>query len=105
MPEITDTNDVPITYISMSLQELTDSAVFVIKVPCQAGSHLSSEVNASAVVKARLNGTSDSFVDIASTPIDLDPYAGETKLFDVKVHANDITGLVHAALPVQVVFA
>lgn len=88
----------------MSLPELIDSAVFVIKVPCQANSHLASEVNASAVVKARLNGTSDPFVDIAALPIDLNPYAGTTKLFDVKVHANDITGLVRAALPVRVVF-
>jgi hypothetical protein len=105
MPAITDTSDVPISYISMSLQELSDSAVFVIKVPCQAHSHLQSEVDANAVVKARLNGTSDAFVDIAASPIDLNPYAGQTKLFDVKVHANDVTGLVHAVLPVQVVLS
>lgn len=102
---ITDVDDVPITYISMSLQELTDSSVFVIKVPCVAGTHLASDADANAVVKARLNGTSDPFVDIATSPIDLDPYAGETKLFDMKVHANNVTGLVRAALPVQVVYS
>lgn len=103
MPSITDINDVPITYISMSLQELTDSAVFVIKVPCLAHSHLSCPGDASAKVTARLNGTADAFVDISVSPIDLNPYADQTKSFDVKVHANNVTGLVRAALPVEVV--
>jgi hypothetical protein len=104
MSVITDLADVPITYITMSLQELTDSAVFVIKVPCQANSHLRCPGDANGKVLMRLNGTSDTFVDIAVSPIDLNPYAGQTKNFDVKVHANDITGLVHAVLPVEVAF-
>ena len=105
MQQITDINDVPITYISMSLQELTDSGVFVIKVPCQALSHLSCPGDSSAKVMARLNGTSDAFIDLAVSPIDLNPYAGQTKSFDIKVHANNVAGLVRVALPVEVVFA
>jgi len=104
MPSITDINDISITYISMSLQELQDSAVFVIKVPCLAHSSLRSLADASAKVLVRLNGTSDPFIDIAANPIDLNPYAGQTKSFDVKVHTNDVNGLMRAALPVEVAF-
>ena len=101
---ITDTSDIPIVYISMSLVELTDSFVFVIKVPCLAQLFLASVINVSAQVLARLNGTADAFVDIAVSPIDLTAFAGETKLFDMKVHANNINGLVHAALPVRLTY-
>lgn len=104
MPSITDIDDVPITYISMSLPELDESDVFVIKVECADGTTLASEVNASAKVLARLNGTADPFVDIADTPIDLSPHAGQTKLFDVKVETLNVVGLVRAALSVKVIF-
>lgn len=104
MPSITDIDDVSITYISMSLPELTESSVFVIKVPCVVGTSLSSVIDASAKVLARLNGTVDPFVDLATDPIDLSPYNGETKSFDVKVEALNVVGLVRAALPVEVIY-
>lgn len=104
LPSITDINDVPITYISMLLPELTESDVFVIKVACVDGTSLSSDVDASAKVLARLNGTADPFVDLATDPIDLSPFDGETKSFDMKVEALNVVGLVRAALPVKVIY-
>ena len=104
MPSITDIDDVPITYISMSLPELTESDIFVIKVACLIGTSLSSDANINAKVLARLNGTADPFVDLAVIPIDLSPYDGETKSFDVKVEALNVVGLVHEAIPVKVLY-
>lgn len=104
MSQITDINDVPITYISMVLNEVVNGAIFVIKVPCVTGMFLASNVNASASVKARLNGTADPMVDIAVSPINLTPYNGLTKLFDMQVVTNDVAGLVRVALPVRVTF-
>lgn len=103
MPQITDSTDVPLTYVSMVMDESTDAPVFVIKVPCETGRQLEAEDVVEVRALARLTGSGDPFADLADFPVDLTPHDGLTKSFDIKIHANAVVGLVHAALPIRVV--
>lgn len=101
---ITDTNGEPLLYVNLSLTENADSVVIAALVPCKAGKYLASNSDAGAQVLARRTGSGGSFVDIATSPIDLTPYDGETVSFDFKVHSNSVSGLERVALPVRVTF-
>jgi hypothetical protein len=102
---ITDTGGAPILYINLQLAANNDSVVVVGRVPCEAGLYLTaSPVNASASVKARRTGSGDAFQDLATSPIDLTPYAGTVVSFDFKVHSSNVTGFARVALPVRVSF-
>ena len=101
---ILDTADQPITYISFQQEENSDSAIIVIRVPCAAGQSLTADDIAETRVLARENGTMDTFVDIATSPIDLSPYAGTNQDFDVKVHTNGVSGIVSTAVEVRVTY-
>jgi hypothetical protein len=99
---ITDTAGVPLTAVNLSLAAESDSTVLVGRVACAAGLYLAGSSEGAAQVLARRTGSGDSFVDLAVSPIDLSPHAGETVSFDFKVHAGSIEGRAFVALPVRV---
>lgn len=101
---ILDTTNQPITYISLQQAENSDGAIIVIRVPCAAGQSLTADDVVETRVLARENGTLAAFADIASSPIDLTPYAGTNQDFDVKVHTNGVTGIVPTAVGVRVTY-
>lgn len=108
---ITDTNDVPLSYLSLQQAESADSAVFVIRVPARASTFLAAEDNPYLRVFARKTGTADAFVDLKLTPISLAPYAGVdgfgilfTADFDVKVHTNAVSNNRSEGVNVKVTF-
>jgi len=102
---ITDTGGNPILYVNLSLSENSDSVVVAVLIPAKAGMKLTTDVNASASVMARLTGSGATFVDIAASPIDLTPWAGTTVGFDLKVHSNAAASLARLAMPVRVAFS
>ena len=103
-PLITDTNDVPITYLRFAQVENSDSAVFVVRVPCASGQWLKAADDANARLLGRRHGTADAFVDLASNPISLTPYAGTNTDFDLKLHTNAVAGLVATAVELRATF-
>lgn len=102
---ITDTDDNPLAYVPIVVEEETESAVLVIRVLCVAGMFLTCAESASAQVLLRRTGTSDAFVDIADAPIDLSPDVGQTVDFDLKVAASAVAGFERVALSVRVTSA
>lgn len=104
MSAILDTMNQPLTHVSFQQVENSDSAVLVIRVPCVTGQFLTADDVIEARVLARKNGTADTFVDLASLPIDLAPYDGTDADFDVKVHTNAVTGIVPTAIGVRVTY-
>ena len=103
-PQFTDTADVPISYLRFSQPESSDSAVFVLRVPCAAGQWLKAAENSSVRLLARRHGTADAFIDLADDPILLDPYAGTNTDFDLKLHTNAVAGLVATAVELRATF-
>jgi hypothetical protein len=103
-PQITDTSNVPISYLRFSQAESTDSSVFVVRVPCASGQWLKAADNANVRVVGRLHGTADPFVDLADDPISLDPYAGTNTDFDLKLHTNAVAGLVSTSVELRATF-
>jgi hypothetical protein len=103
-PQITDTSNVPISYLRFSQVESADSAVFVVRVPCVAGQALKAEDNADVRVLGRRHGTADAFVDLASNPISLTPFAGTNTDFDLKLHTNAVAGIVSTAIELRATF-
>jgi hypothetical protein len=99
---IADTNNVPLLFVNLRLDEGEDSVVVVARIPCAAGKVLASISDARAAVLARRTGSADAFVDIAASPISLTEFDGEDVDFDFKVHAGTVTGLQRVALPVRV---
>ena len=100
---VTDTNGVALTVLSMSLAQNNDSSVFVIEVPAVAGMSLTADADPAAQVLARRTGSGAAFADIAASPILLTPFAGTTVQFDVKLHAAAFSGLIkRVAVPVRV---
>ena len=103
--QVTDTNGVAITVLSMSVQQNSDTSVLVVEVPCTAGMSLTCNGDPSASVLMRRTGSGDAFQDIATSPISLTPYAGTTQSFDLKIHAGAFSGLLkRVSLPVRVKF-
>ncbi|MGB8509681.1 MAG: hypothetical protein WCD76_14945 [Pyrinomonadaceae bacterium] len=102
MSAITDTNGAPLTAVNLSLAAESDSAVLVGRVPCAAGLYLASSSESAAQVRARRTGSGDAFVDLAVSPIDLSPHAGETVSYDFRIHAGNIEGRAFVAVPVRV---
>ncbi len=103
MSAITDTNDNPLTHVSLVMNEGGEQIVTV-RVPCVAGMFLTATENAAAVVSARLTGSGDEFTDISASPISLTEFDGEVVEFDVRVQAGDVDGLLRVAIPVRVTF-
>lgn len=104
MRSITDIAGVAITVLSMSLASGAESAAIVIQVPCLAGQFIVADGDASATVLARVQGIGTSFVNIATSPIALTPYNGQTVSFELKVSAGAVTGLKRLAIPVRVTY-
>ncbi|MGB7925603.1 MAG: hypothetical protein WCF57_20360 [Pyrinomonadaceae bacterium] len=105
---IADTADNPLAYVPLVVEEETESAVLVVRVPCVAGMFLTATASESAQVlvrEAAARLTEESFVDIATAPIDLSPYAGQTVEFDLKVAVGDVAGFERIALQVRVTSA
>ncbi|MDQ3649703.1 MAG: hypothetical protein M3458_05360 [Acidobacteriota bacterium] len=98
----TDTADVPLSSVHLELAESTTSAAFVVRLLCVAGTYLKADVDASAKVLARRNGTADAFVDLSIASINLTPFAGTVQAFDVKVEALNVTSNVEGAFDVRV---
>lgn len=82
----------PITYIGLEQVESTDSAPIIIKVPCVSGSWLTADDDLLVRVLVRLNGTSDSYVDVQVSPVNLNPFSGTTVAFDMVVRTNSVSG-------------
>lgn len=75
-----------------------DSAVLVVGVDTPQDTDLTIHVDERITVLARLNGTSDPFVDIAASPIDLRTLSGRI-FFDLKLRASmDADGFDRVAL-------
>lgn len=104
MSLITDQDDVEITYMNFSQEESTDSAVFVLKVPCKSGQWLKADTNPDVTILGREHGTADAFVDLNTNPISLDPYDGTSQAFDLKLSTGDITGMVSTAIDLRATF-
>lgn len=100
MSTITDTNDVPVTYLNFSLPESIDSAVFTLKVPCKAGQVLKADPNPNVSIFGRVSGVG-SYVNLNTAPIDLTPYAGTNQAFDLFVRTGAVSGLISTAVPVR----
>lgn len=104
--QITDAGGSPLMYVNLQLPASTDSVVVVGLVPCSAGRFLTAApLNSSASVLARRTGSGDAFQNLATSPINLAPYDGETISFDFKVHSQAITGFARVALPVRVSYS
>ncbi len=101
---ITDTSDVVLTHVALSLAAESESQVIVVRVPCVAGMSLAAGEAAAAQVLARRTGSGEAFVDLHDSPILLTPWAGATLEFDLKVAASAVAGRAFAALPVRVTF-
>lgn len=97
MGTITDTDEVPVTYLSYSLPESSDSAVFTLLIPCLEGQVLKADTNADVSIFGRVSGVG-TYVDLAVSPISLDPYAGTQQAFDLYIHTNAVTGIVSTAV-------
>ncbi|HEV2860244.1 MAG TPA: hypothetical protein VGX48_04495, partial [Pyrinomonadaceae bacterium] len=89
------------TVFSMSLTAGAESPVFTVSVPAAAGHWLRSQVDSSASVLARVQGSGADFVDISAEPVDLTPYAGDDVTFELKVLAAEVTGVKRVALEVR----
>lgn len=94
---ITDTDNEPVTYLNFQQEESTDSAVFTLLIPCVTGQVLKADTNADVSIFGRVSGVG-SYVDLAVTPISLDPYAGTDQAFDLYVHTNAVSGMVSTAI-------
>ncbi|MGA9995628.1 MAG: hypothetical protein WBP93_09450 [Pyrinomonadaceae bacterium] len=98
---ITDTASQQITLINFSLESESESAPFVIRVDARQGFMLKAEDNDDVRVLAREAESEDSFVDIATAPIDLTPWDGEQKDFELKLTTSAVS-LASVAIPVRV---
>lgn len=98
---ILDTDDVPISQISLQQEETADSQIIVIRVPCQSGLFLTADGVSEARVLVREHGVG-SYQDIHTSPIDLAPHDGSNQDFDLKVHTGSVTGIVSVAVDVKV---
>lgn len=99
MEQITDTGDAPITYLYFLLAESTDGPVVVVRSPGGSGVFLAADDNANLRVKGRRAGTSNTFVDLATTPLEL-AWADPADV-EIKAHANAVTGLEQEAITVR----
>lgn len=100
---VLDTNDIPITSVSLQQPESTDGPVIVIRIPCLAGQFLVADDNADARVLVRETGVGI-YQDVGTTPFDLSPYDGATQDFDMKTHTNSVIGIVHHAIDVEITY-
>lgn len=103
MSAITDTNDVPVTYLNFSQQESSDSAVFTLKVPCKTGQELKADTNATVSIFGRPAGVG-SYVNLNSSPISLTPYAGTNQAFDLFVRTGAVSGLISTAVALRAAY-
>lgn len=101
---VVDVNDIPISYLNYQQEESSDSSVLIIRIPCEAGTFLTANDVPEARILVRENGTSDAFQDVATVPLDLDPYAGSSQDFDMKVHTGAVVGIVPVAVNIRVTY-
>lgn len=100
--QVLDQAGQPLLYVNLRIDELSDGPVIVGKVPCKAGYFLSAAAHPAGAVWARKTNSGAAFQDLHASPIDLTAFAGETISFDFKIRTADVSGLVHAAIDVQV---
>lgn len=86
---ITDVDGTAITYLYFLLTESTDGPSLVIRAPGGPGRFLKADSDSSLRVKGRRAGTADSFVDLASTPLEL-AWADPANV-EIKTHANAVS--------------
>lgn len=103
-PQVTDTNDVTLSYVSLILEEGTESAIFVVRFPARAGQFLAANDDALVEALGRKSGTSDAFVNLFTDPIDLTPYDGQTVDFDIKASAGMVTFLQRVGLQIRITY-
>lgn len=102
---VTDTDDNPVSAVSVVQQENTAVTQLVGRIPCVAGMFLKATDAANARVLARVADSGDPFVDIGLFPIDLTPYAGLNEDFEFRIEADDAASPVeYVELPVVVTF-
>jgi hypothetical protein len=101
--QVTDTTGAAVTILSLSVPQNADSAVVALLIPGVSGMSLTADSDPAAQVLARRTGSGDAFQDVADSPIDLTPYAGETVSFDFTFHGAAFSGIVkRVALPVRI---
>lgn len=100
---MTDTGDNVLTYVSVELEESSDSAVLVVRVPCVAGMSLTADDDPDVRVMGRPTGVG-SYQDLAASPISLTPYDGSDQDFDVKLSSGSVSGVLTTAVGVRATY-
>jgi len=63
----------------------------IVRVDCITGKTLKASVVSDLTLTGRLYGTSDSFTDLESTGIDLSPYNGTRRSFEIRIVAASVS--------------
>lgn len=99
MSQITDTGDAPITYVYFLLTESSDGPSLVVRAPGGAGRFLKADDDADLRVLGRRSGTSDSFVDLATSPLDIS--WSDSADVEIKAHAGAVSAFEQRAVHVK----
>lgn len=63
----------------------------VIRIDCSTGKTLMASVVSDLTITARLYGSADAFTDLESTGLDLSPYNGTRRSFEVRIVAASVS--------------
>lgn len=99
MSEITDTSNVPLTYMYFLLTESSNGPIVVVRSPGGVGRFLKADDDVDLRILGRRAGTSDAFVDLAITPLEL-TWADPADV-EIKAHAEAVTLIEHRAVTVR----
>jgi hypothetical protein len=81
-----------LSFVPVEVDEGATTPVFVASVPCVAGRVLKADPDAGLTVEARRTGSGAPFVNIATAPVDLTPFAPATVSFDFRITAGAVSG-------------
>lgn len=99
---VTDTNGQQITAVNLTVNESSESGVFVIRFKALANYKLTAPANSLITVLARKTGSGATFQNIAANPIDVSPFANTVVDYDLKIAAATVNlPIERVALPVR----
>lgn len=96
---ILDTNDNPITKFAYAQQKAT-AKTLQIKVDCKTGYRLFCDPTANLTVEGKLS-SDVSYTNLESSFIDLSPYNGIRKTFDIRITTDNVSR-VKMRVPIRV---
>lgn len=97
---ITDVNNHLITYLHYMLTELTNSPSMIIRAPGGSGRFIKADDNPMLRILGRRAGTTDAFVDLFTSPLEL-AWANPADV-EIKTQANAITNLEQVVVHVRI---